>query len=381
MAFSASKIIRINTRISPKGLSTANFGSAMLIVPLTDGSKGHLQADTYKTYYSIQEVAADFADSTEAYKAADAWLGGSPSTSELMIYVRKTEDSSWDETLNKIRNKTWWYWTFVTSATYEQKEDVKSIAKWCESNASMFVNCQTGSECSNIRSGSLSSDIASELTKAGYRHCFTATHSSNAYSGIYLAKHFARVNYSATNSTITGEYKKSPSLLSDDVTGEQYAAMMKDTKKAVFYTTVDLQGSSDIGRWLNTWTHSSYGEFIDDVVNLDAFTNALTVGVYNMIANQPNKLSQTTIGQAMVIASARSVCEQYIANGFLGERNYLDPDDAVEKYTRGYEILTKPEDILTISDVDRSERKCAPLNVRVFRAGAIHTADIIVDVY
>ena len=41
----------------------------------------------------------------------------------------------------------------------------------------------------------------------------------------------------------------------------------------------------------------------------------------------------------------------------------------------------KPEDILKLSDSDRNARKCAPVNVRIFRAGAIHAVDITVDVY
>lgn len=381
MTYPATKFIKVNTRISPQGLNTANFGSAMMIVPKTDATKGGLNEDTYKTYYSIQEVAADYAETTETYKAAAAWLGGIPAIDELMIWVRKAGDTSWDETLNKVRNKVWWYWTFVTSATYEQVEDVKAIAKWCEQNSAMFPNNQTGANCTAIRDGSKDDDIASTLTKAGYRHCFTATHSTDAYSGNYLSKHFARVNYSANNSTITGEFKKSPGLPADDISGSEYASMLKDTKKAVFYTTIDLQGSTDSGRWINTFTHSSYGEYIDDVVNLDAFANALTVGIYNIIANQVNKLPQTTAGQAMVIAAARAVCEQYVANGFLGERNYLNPDNGQEEYTRGYEILTKPEDITTLSPSDRAARKCAPLIIRIFRACAIHAADITVDVY
>lgn len=381
MAFNATKIIRLNTRITPQGLATANFGSAMLIVPKTDAEKGGLLENTYKTYSDLQGVANDFDEQTEAYKCASAWLGGTPTVSDLKIWIRDATDDSWEKTLNKIRDSVWWYWTFVTSATYEQVEDVKAIAKWCEDNASMFINCQTGANAEAIRSELAQDDIASQLTKAGYRHCFTACHETNAYSGVYLAKHFARVNYSAQKSTITGEYKKSAGLEAETLKDSEYASMMKDTKKACFYTVIDLQGSNDIGRWVNTWTHSAYGEWIDDVVNIDAFANALTVGIYNLIANQTTKLPQTTVGQAMVISSAETVCEQYINNGFLGERNYVDPDDAQEKYTRGYEILTKPEDILSLSATDRNARKCAPIRARIFRAGAIHLAEIDVDVY
>lgn len=379
MSFPATKIIKVNTRITPQGLSTANFGSAMLIVPKTDATS--LSENTFKTYFDLQGVATDFAETTEAYKAAAAWLGGTPAIGELKIWVRDATDDSWATTLNKIRNETWWYWTFTTSATYEQAEDVKAIAAWCEQNGSMFVNNQTGAAATSIRDEGESSDIASELTKLGYRHCYTACHATDAYSGNYLAKHFARVNYSADKSTITGEFKKSPGLAAETLKASEYAAMTQDTKKATFYSVVDLQGSNDSGRWLNTWTHSTYGEWIDDVVNLDAFANAISVALYNAIANQTTKLPQTRAGQAILIGVVEQVCEQYIRNGFLGERTYLDPDTGLEAYTRGYEILTKPEDILTISTSDRNERKAASIRVRAFRAGAIQAVDIDIDVF
>ena len=69
------------------------------------------------------------------------------------------------------------------------------------------------------------------------------------------------------------------------------------------------------------------------------------------------------------------------SNGYLGPRNYTDPDDGVEKFTAGYEIMTKPEDILDLTDSERGERKSAPIRIRVFRAGAVHLADINIDVY
>lgn len=389
MAYPATKIIDINVRISSAGLSTADFSSAMLFIPqsdLSDEAQKTFPVDTYRTFGDTTELAEvlrvdEGGNYPEAYEAASAWLGGTPHIDQLMVYVRNPDDSSWAVTLDKARNQTWWYWTFATKPTYESATDVKQIAAWCEKNSSMFVNCQTGESATNIRNETIDTDIASALTTLGYRHCFTAVHETDAYSGIYLAKHFAKVNYSATDSTITGDYKKSPGLAAETLKSSEYTAMEKDTKNACFYTVIDLQGSNDNGRWKNSKTHSAYGEWIDDVVNLDAFTNALAVGCYNMVAKQPSKLPQTPRGQAMVLAAAKAVGEQYIANGFLGERTYTDPDDAQEKTTNGYEILSKPEDILKLSDSDRNARKCAPVNVRIFRAGAIHAVDITVDVY
>jgi hypothetical protein len=261
------------------------------------------------------------------------------------------------------------------------KADVLAIAQWCEDNTSMFIDNQTGASVSEIRDPADVDDIATQLTSAGFRHVYTAAHATDPYSGSALAKHFAAVNYSADRSTITGEFKKSPSVTAENLTGTAYTAMQSDKKKAVFYAVVDNQGSTDSGRWLNTLTHSTYGEFIDDVVNLDACVNYLTTSLYNAVANQTTKLAQTPVGQAVLIGAARATMQQFINNGYLGPRNYIDPDDGLEKYTIGFEILTKPEDILDLSDADRSARKSAPLRIRLFRAGAIHIVEADLDVY
>ena len=92
--------------------------------------------------------------------------------------------------------------------------------------------------------------------------------------------------------------------------------MTADTKKAMFYTVAELQGSTDQGRWINTWSHSTYGEWMDDVVNLDVFVNALKVALYNVLAKSTTKVPQTPVGQALLIGAARHVCETYIANGY-----------------------------------------------------------------
>ncbi|UQI33093.1 DUF3383 domain-containing protein [Pseudomonas bijieensis] len=380
MSYPATNIIRINARISPAGLGNANFASAMLFAPQTELPVG-FSADTYRTYSSLPALSEDFADTTETYKAAQRWLGGTPATRELKVWGVATADSTRAATLNKARNTLWWYWTMWTAPILAVKADVLAIAQWCEDNTSMFIDNQTGASVVEIRDPSDVDDIATQLTTAGFRHVYTAAHATDAYSGSALAKHFAAVNYSADNSTITGEFKKSPGVPAESLTGTAYSAMQSDTKKAVFYTVVDNQGSVDAGRWINTTTHSAYGEFIDDVVNLDACINFLTTSLYNSLGNQIAKLAQTPRGQAVLIGAARATMRQFVSNDYLGPRNYIDPDDGLEKYTAGFEILTKPEDILDLSEADRDAHKSAPLRIRLFRAGSIHIVDVDLDVY
>lgn len=379
MSYPASQIISIQTRIRPAGLGTANFASAMLFSPNAENPVGST-ADTYRTYFSLTALAVDFPATTETYKAAARWLGGTPATTQIFVWLTATADATFAITLGKARNKVWWYWTMVTAAIYAVPATMTVIADWCEANGSMLINNQTGAAATAIRTNA-TTNIAKTFTLAGYRHAFTPSHATDAYAGNALAKHFAAVNYSADLSTITGEFKKSPGVTAEDLDGTSYANMMLDTVRSVFYSVVDNQGSTDAGRWLNTKTHSTYGEYIDDVVNLDAMVNSLTTALYNTLTGVPTKLQQTPVGQAVLLGTCRQVCQQYVDNGYLGPRNYIDPDDGITKYTIGYVILTKPEDILNLSDSDRDARKSAPIRLRIFRAGAIHHVDVSIDVF
>lgn len=381
MSYSVSEIIRINTRIAPAGLLTANFGSAMLFADSDDLPTG-FAVDTIRTYSSVKSLAEDFDTTTETYIAGAKWLGSTPAVPQLTVWATNSADTSLTATLAKAFDKNYWYWTLLTDDVLAVDANVLAAASWCEDNNIMLINNQTGANATEVRDPTgYATGIAAQLTTLGYRHVFTVAHATDPYAGTALAKHFAAVNYSADASTITGEFKKSPGVAAEDLSDTAYSTMKRADNKVVFYSVLDLQGATDSGRWLNTITHSTYGEYIDDVVNLDAFVNALRVGLYNSLANQVSKLPQTPVGQAVLIGAAKAVCEQYIRNNYLGPRNYTDPDTGLDAYSIGYEILTKAEDILDLSEADRAARKAAPIRIRAFRSGAIHSVDVTVDVY
>lgn len=380
MSYDINNIVPINVSISPTGLGTANFGSATLFAPESELPEG-FDADSRRIYTSLSDLSVDFDSTTETYKAASKWLGGTPSMNELTVYGVDSTDEAWSITLDKARNEFWWFYTFVTADVYASVADATEVATWCNDNSSWFQNCQTGANATAIRDISDDTDIATEFTTSGYRFAGTLAHATDPYAGITLCKLFAKVNYNVTNSTITGEGKVLSGVAGEDLTGTAYAAMKLPTKKCQFYTQVENKGSVDAGRVINSWSHSSFGEFMDDVINLEAFVNAIGVQLYNTVFNQTTKLGQDVVGQSVLIGAAKAICEQYIRNGYLGPRNYIDPDDGIEKYTEGYEILTQPEEILNLTDSQRDARESAPLRIRVFRKGAIHSVPVDISVY
>lgn len=379
MSYPASNIIQITTRMRAGGLAFANFASTVLFSPQSE-TPSTMSPGSFKTYATLNALSVDFASDTETYRAAERFLGSIPRPRELTVYSPEEADTSITETLNKARNQRWWYNTLFTESIHAKTAEILQIAQWCDSNDSLFVNNITGELAEAVRDENTDDDIASQLTQLGYRHTFTAVHATDPYAGNALLVHFTAVNYRGDNTTITGFGKKSPGVLAESLEQTEYTAMTSDKKRAVFYSQVDLQGSTDMGRWLNTRTHSTYGEQIDDVVNLDAFVNHITVTLYNTIMNVTTKLPQTTVGQAILIGAVETACEQYITNGYLGERNYVNPDTGLEEYTRGYEVLTVPEAILDLSNEDRDARLSAPLRIRVFRAGAIEAVPVDISI-
>ncbi|MNE86410.1 hypothetical protein D3C80_1835070 [compost metagenome] len=104
------------------------------------------------------------------------------------------------------------------------------------------------------------------------------------------------------------------------------------------------------------------------------------MNLYNALANFPTKLAQTPEDQQVLIDAAAQNGQRFIDNGYLGARQYTSPETGEQILSDGYEILTKAEDILGLTDAERAERLAAPIIMRLFRAGAIHAVDVTVNV-
>jgi len=380
MSLDISEIIRLTSTISSAGLGTANFGSGMFFCPQSEMPAGE-SVDTYKTY-NLTSAKSAFASDSESYDAiVNHWFTSSPSgQSTIKVWFVNSTDASLTETLNKARNATWWFVSMFDADTYAVQDDVLEIAIWCLANESYFPNCQTGASAAAIRDENDDTDIASLLDATGNRWAHTIAHATDPYAGIALMKWYVRVDYSGTNTTITGNLKTTPGVVSEDLDASAYAAM--NAKNVTYYTTVATKGEEDAGNWIVNKTHSSFGEYPDGIFDIAAMSNAVEVYAYNFLRGQTTKAPQTTKGQAGLLRAVEQAGIQFFNNGYLGEREYVDPDDGQTKYTRtGFVMLSTPEDILSISAVDRAARKSAQIRYRLYPAGAIQFVEIDQTIY
>ena len=396
MSYSVDNIVPSTYIVTQKGLSVINFASAILYAPESDNTGGTtLAPDTYLDFSDLTEVAKYFPETTETYVAASAYLGGSPSTQTITIYTRDDTDPTWTTTLNKARNQIFRYFQFVTKPIYDEaapytaSSDLVEIAAWCESapnGPAIFANCQSSvANVDAIRNNADSTDICSVLAASGYTRTFTMANKSKAtelevtnYAGIRQCKWFGSVAYTGVDTTITGEYKVLSGVTAEDLQPSDYDTMKLATKNCQFYTVISSPGSTVNGNTINSKMAS--GDWMDDIVNLDAFANTLQTSIYNTIAGV-GKLPYTPQGYQLVLTTAQLVGEQFIQNGYLGPRNYTDASGNPNAFTAGYEMLSTAEDILNATTTERTTRTTPPLQMQIFRAGAIHIVNVVVEVY
>ena len=374
MPYPAENIINIVTNIRAAGLGTANFGAGMVFADFDSSTDATFAEGSYRDYGGASAVAADFSIASDPYLAALAWFSAVPKPRSLRIYLRQEDDTPVESLNDAINKRIWFYWFEFETTIRANDADVLALIAAGDAAGKFFAGTTNQS---SVRDPSLATDIASKAKLQGSRRAFLLSHATAPYAGFELGAVFSRVNFNAANSTITGEFKKLPGIVAEDLTNTAYSAMKE--KGAPFYTVVETGGQVDAGRVINSKSTSSFGEFIDDVFNLDGFVNTLTVNVYNALANA-KKLGQTPDGQQVLMDAAAQVGQRYIDNGYLGPRTYTSEETGDELLSDGYEILSKAVDILDLTDAERAERFSAPIRIRVFRAGAIHAVDINVDV-
>lgn len=122
------------------------------------------------------------------------------------------------------------------------------------------------------------------------------------------------------------------------------------------------------------------GTFIDITTGLDAFTDALQIQLFNTVQGRSSKLAQTDEDQAVLLASAAVIGQQFKNNNFLGRGKWTGEDVGDLSYgdtlESGYYFYSDSFDTQDTSD--RNARKMMPINTALKLAGAGHSVDVVV---
>ena len=365
-------IVDVSVSWQQANVTGRNFGSLLII-----GDSGILsENETTRFYTSLTELANDFNDTTPEYKCASVFFSQSPQPSMVYVGALQSGENAL-QALQRLRTATnsWYCVTFALSSTNAPTNtQLQSIATYVEGCSPSTIFCYTTQD-SSVLSSTSTADIASTLsTASGYDRTFIQYSSSNPYAAVSIFGVFATVNYSGNNTCTEAAFRSEPTITPEVLQPAQSQTL--DSKNCNYFATY-ASGNSFVQKGV-----CCSGKWIDSVIGVDAFINALQVAGINCLQGLP-KVPLTPSGVSTLEAYYTRVCEQFVTCGLLGKGRIWN-GQSIGALTNG---STLPEgyyiycpSVNSLSQAQIQQRMAPVMTICVNLAGAINSSQINVSV-
>lgn len=265
-----------------------------------------------------------------------------------------------------------WYGLLVADASLNEA-DVLASAAFIEGAGQSRIFGYTTQNALALDPVS-TTDIASKLKAANYKRTFTQFSSATPYAAASMFGRAFTVNFQGNNTTITLKFKQEPGITAESLT-EGQATALRGKNCNVFVNYNNDTAIIQEGVMCN-------GYFFDEVHGLDWLQNDLQTAVWNLLYTDTNKVPQTNPGINRIVATLESRMEQAVVNGLAAPGQWNGPAFGAittgQFLTKGYYIYAAP--VESQSQAGREARKAPVIQIAVKLAGAVHFADIIVNV-
>ena len=129
---------------------------------------------------------------------------------------------------------------------------------------------------------------------------------------------------------------------------------------------------------------SGANDFVDNVYNLIAFIDAVQSDVATLITGTPTKIPQTTPGINSIVDQAEKTTRRFAKAGFIAPGEWLSPNtfgnvDTFKRNISEFGYYWMAGSLADQSSTDRSARKSPPLMCAIKYAGAVNSAEIIIQ--
>lgn len=212
------------------------------------------------------------------------------------------------------------------------------------------------------------------VSKAAGQYRTAAIYHDNVgyYPDAALLAVMLSVNYGQKKSAITAKFKDLVGIPIVGLTESQWLTL--DSKG---YNTFTLTGNTS--RVFRDGDTSNTSWYIDDLINLDNFAEQLQVAEYNVFLRN-GAVGYDAEGVTLLRDAITQICERFVYNGVLAERQVLDTASTVGyRIDPPYTIEFTPLELMTVAD--RAARIGPPCLLSVNLRGAIHSVAINVNAY
>lgn len=217
-------------------------------------------------------------------------------------------------------------------------------------------------------------DLAYVLSAAKYRRTFTQYSTSSPYAVTSMYGRAFTVDFTGNRTTITLKFKQEPGITAETISSTQ-AATLKAKKCNVF---VNYNNSTAI---IQEGVMTD-GSFFDEVHGLDYTQNDVQTAIYNALYTSPTKIPQTDAGNEQLANVVSARLAQAVTNGLVAPGQWNGPSFGAltqgDTLDKGYYIYVPP--ISSQSQADREARKAVTMQCAIKLAGAVHSANVIINV-
>lgn len=223
-------------------------------------------------------------------------------------------------------------------------------------------------------SGVSTLDLAYQLKQLAYKRTFTQYSGTAPYAAMSAAARILGVNYEGDQTTITLKFKQEPGVIAENLSVTQ--ALAAEAKNANLF--IAYENNTSI---LEQGVMAS-GDFTDIITGADWLATTIQRDVWNLFYSSNSKIPQTDDGANLIQAAVEARCIQAVTNGLAaggvwnaGGFGVLNQGDYLAK---GYYVYVMPMRLQP--QADRTQRKCPPIQIAIKLAGAIHSADLTINI-
>lgn len=372
-----SNVVNVDVIMSPVAATGRNFGALLIlgtstVIPVTE---------RIRQYSAIEDIGDDFGVDSPEYEAATIFFSQSPKPT--LVYIGRwaktlaEEEAGAVETLlqavNACLQYTNWYGLAIADSADLVEADVISVAAAIEASSLSRILAVTTADVNVLVAGN-TDNIGYKLKAAGYARTFWQYSSSSKYAAISAFGRAFTVNFTGSNTTITLKFKTEPGITYETLTTAQAAAIDAINGNVYVYyandTAIIQQGVM------------ANGDFFDERHGLDWLQNYVQTNLYNLLYTSATKIPQTDAGVTRLMTNVEASLDQAVNNGLIapgvwngGPIGQIESGDTL---TKGYYVYAQP--LSEQAQADREARKAPLIQVACKLAGAVHYADVQINV-
>jgi hypothetical protein len=264
-------------------------------------------------------------------------------------------------------------WYGLSFACTLSDADIEAIAGRIEAETKpRIVGFSTSSPA--CLDSTITTDIGSELKALSYDRSIIMYDNDDSYAMCAFFGRAFTTDFSQSNSTLTMKFKIGVGITAEDLTEAQATTLANKN--------INVYAKYDNDTAIIQEGSMASGAFFDEIHGVDWLQNALQMAGYNVLYASKTKVPQTDKGVSRFTAAYTKVLEEAVRNGLVAPGVWnADGFGQLEEgayLPSGYYVYHEPIDQQL--QADREARKCPPCRIAAKLAGAIHFANIVLDI-